>query len=97
MLHKTYRIQVAKEVRMKLRAWRAQRVLSQKKLADRAGLSVFTIVAIENGKQLPRPETAQKLAEALGVNPLEIDEIRAAMERVAEGPKKDLVGNSPTR
>jgi transcriptional regulator with XRE-family HTH domain len=82
---------------MKLRAWRAQKVLTQKDVAGLAGVSVSTVTAIERGKELPSAQTARKLASALGVEPLEIDEVKEAMARTLEGPKKDPVGASPTR
>ena len=68
---------------MKLRAWRAQRVLTAQQLAERAGVSAATIYAIERGRELPRPRTAQKLAAALAVDPMDIDEVRAYAERQA--------------
>lgn len=74
---------------MKLRAWRAQRVLTAEQLAQRAGISVATIYAIERGRELPRPKTAQKLAQALNVDPIEIDEVKEYADKQAGGTTKD--------
>ena len=41
-------------------------------LADRAGLSRETILAIEQGKRKAQPATIHKLAAALGVEPREL-------------------------
>ena len=72
---------------MKLREWRIQRILTQKELAQKAGVAEVTVAAIERGHQLPSPRTSRKLAEVLGVAPLDIDEVREATERAL---KKDL-------
>src|SRR5215217_5778034 len=45
----------------KLRGW------SQVELAERAGVSAFTVTEIETGRREPRPSTLRKLANALGV------------------------------
>ena len=73
---------------MRLKAWRAQRVMTQKDLADKSGVSFFTIQGLEQGKHLPSIRTAQKIAEALAVEPLEIDEVAEAMQRVREGKEE---------
>jgi transcriptional regulator with XRE-family HTH domain len=76
---------------MKLRAWRAQRVLTQKDLAEKAGVAEVTVAAIERGVQLPSARTSRKLAEALEVAPTDIDEVNAAIEREMKRElKKDL-------
>lgn len=50
-----------------LRYWRAQRVLSQRELADRAGVTRKVVVHLENGRQTNKLGTVRRLAEALGV------------------------------
>jgi transcriptional regulator with XRE-family HTH domain len=52
---------------MRLRQLRESRLLSQRELAARAGVSLRTIVAIEAGRRRPHPATLRKLAEALAV------------------------------
>jgi len=55
---------------MELKAWRAYRVLSQADLAERAGLTKATIVALEKpNHRTPHPRTIRKLAQALGIEP----------------------------
>ena len=66
---------------MKLRELRAKKVLTQKELAKEAGVSTATVTAIETGVQLPTPKTSRKLATALGVEPTDIDEVQAAIDR----------------
>jgi transcriptional regulator with XRE-family HTH domain len=52
-----------------LRAWRAERKLSQKELAEATGgrVSATLIAMIETGDRQPSRLNAQDLAEALGV------------------------------
>jgi transcriptional regulator with XRE-family HTH domain len=52
-----------------LRELRQERLLTQKELGEKAGVSKATIVGIEGGKIRPYPQTLRKLAEALGVEP----------------------------
>jgi group I intron endonuclease len=51
---------------------RRRRVMTQKELAEKAGVSKATIVKIEAGAIHPHPGTIRKLAEALGVEPEEL-------------------------
>jgi transcriptional regulator with XRE-family HTH domain len=46
--------------------------LSQRELATRANLSPTTINRIETGQRRPMPKTVRKLAEALGITPVEL-------------------------
>lgn len=57
-----------------LKKLRLKKLLSQSKLAKLSGVSRTTIVAIENNQHQPQPLTIQKLANALDVDPSEIDE-----------------------
>ena len=68
-----------------MREVRIRRLLSFRELAKRAGVAQRTIVEAEAGRQVPRPATMRKLAEALGVDPLEVDEFRAAVDAAVEG------------
>jgi transcriptional regulator with XRE-family HTH domain len=63
-----------------LRDIRLSRAFSQRDLAEKAGIAPKTIVDLEQGRQEPRLRTIRRLAEALGVEPLEIDEFRQAIE-----------------
>jgi transcriptional regulator with XRE-family HTH domain len=61
----------------RLRALRLNLGLTQAELAARAGVSEFTVVRLETGKdRRPHPSTRRKLAEALGVAIADVDELR---------------------
>lgn len=66
---------------MKLREMRLRRFWTLKQLAEAAGVGESTIRAIESGRELPSLRTSTRLAQALGVEPSEIDEAVAAVER----------------
>jgi transcriptional regulator with XRE-family HTH domain len=61
---------------MKLATARRMRFWSIRELANRAGVSPRTLNTIELGRTTPSLSTIKKLSEALGVDPLEIDEFR---------------------
>ncbi len=63
-----------------LRETRLRRFWSQRELAKRAGVAQRTVVEAEMVRQVPRLATMRKLAEALGVDPMEVDMFRAAVE-----------------
>ena len=46
--------------------------LTQRELAENAGIDRATISLIENGRENPRADTVLKLAEVLGVNPADL-------------------------
>jgi transcriptional regulator with XRE-family HTH domain len=56
-----------------LKEWREEKFLSPGELAKKAGLPASTIYNLENGKTKPIHRTIRKIAEALGINPQEID------------------------
>jgi HTH-type transcriptional regulator, competence development regulator len=59
--------------RDRLRKVRDKRLLSQRELAERAGLSPTTILKLEAGRvDEPHPRTIRKLADALEVDPDEL-------------------------
>jgi transcriptional regulator with XRE-family HTH domain len=59
----------------RLRALRKRKVLTQKELAQRAGLTRRgTVLKIEAGQTEPYPRTVRKLAKALGVQPRDLME-----------------------
>jgi len=53
----------------KLKDLRLRRAMSQRKLAETAGMSQRAIVDLETDRREPRPSTLGKLANALGVEP----------------------------
>jgi transcriptional regulator with XRE-family HTH domain len=66
-----------------LRAWRTERLLSTRRLAQLAGASNKTIVQIENGRQLPSFATIEKICRALEVEPQAITEFARAINQRA--------------
>ena len=56
----------------RVRELRELRMLSQQELADRAGVSLFTIQRIERGEGSVRPKTGRAVASALGVSAEEL-------------------------
>jgi len=56
----------------KMRAIREKQGLSQQELADRAGVVKSTIYEAEVGRRIPRIQTLEKLADALGVEIVEL-------------------------
>ncbi len=54
-----------------LKTKRLEAALSQQELADRAGVDINTVGALEKDppSTRPRPQTVRKLAEALGIAP----------------------------
>ena len=68
-----------------LREVRIRRLLSIRRLAELAELSPNTVHSVETGRRQPHYETMTRLAGALGVEPAEIDEFRAAMDAALEG------------
>ena len=68
---------------MKLKEVRAQRYLSMRDLAQKAGVGLATIREIEGGRAIPQLRTARKLAGALEIDPDEVDEFRLAVLRAS--------------
>jgi transcriptional regulator with XRE-family HTH domain len=56
----------------KLRELREARALSMRELAERSGVTHQTIYRLEHGQRNAHPRTVRHLAEALGVEPLEL-------------------------
>ena len=62
-----------------LRRFRLAAGFSQEQLAERAGLSVDAVAALERGRRTtPRPSTLALLAKALGLTPTERDFLLSA-------------------
>jgi len=70
---------------MKLSEARASKLFTAARLAQEAGVSRGSIYAIEAGKWLPGLETVRKLSETLKIDPLDVDEFKAAIEKTARG------------
>ena len=56
----------------RLRTIRERVPLTQRELADLAGINRVTLVRIETGQEEPFPRTIRKLAKALKVNPADL-------------------------
>ena len=54
-------------VRLRVREWRERRLLTQRELAAKVGMTVGTINRIERGANRPRLSTLRRIAEALNV------------------------------
>ncbi len=70
-------------MRLLLREWRGRRLLTQRELAEKVGMSTGQINRIERGLHEPRFSTIRKLAEALEVPPDEL------VVRAQENPVED--------
>lgn len=55
-----------------IRVARQKQGWSQVKLAERAGISKYTVIRLEAGKNVPRRSTVMVLAIALGITPAEL-------------------------
>jgi DNA-binding XRE family transcriptional regulator len=66
---KAVSMQLVAYIGEKLKKIRLRRAMSQRKLADTAGISQRAIVDLEADRTEPRPSTLGKLAEALRVDP----------------------------
>jgi len=56
----------------KIALWRRFRGLTQRELAERAGVTQATISLLESKNQIPQIPTIQKLAKALDCTPSEL-------------------------
>lgn len=63
-----------------LREIRSERLLSIRELAREAGVATSTVYLTETGRTTPRPAIVRRLAAVLGVDPLEVDEFRRAID-----------------
>src|SRR5215467_13882780 len=79
-----------------LHRFRAAANLTQEELAERAGLSVQAIGALERGdRRYPRPSTVELLAEALKLDAAQKDRLIASARRQeASEPQPDQSGSS---
>lgn len=59
---------VSKKLGKNIKIARVKRELSQEKAAEKAGISLVSFGAIENGKTSPKVETVAKIARALEID-----------------------------
>jgi transcriptional regulator with XRE-family HTH domain len=69
---------------MKLREARARKLFTVRDLAQQSGVSESTINKIEQGAWLPSLKTVRKLADILKVDPNEVEEFKAAIEKASK-------------
>jgi transcriptional regulator with XRE-family HTH domain len=72
-----------------LREVRADRLLSMRELAALAQVALSRIYFIEKGRTVPRLSIVRRLAAALQVDPLTVDEFRQAIEQLSQSPTPD--------
>ena len=72
-----------------LKQVRAERMLTTRELAVKAGLSHATVHMAETGKAIPRLRAVRQLAAALEVDPLEVVELRQAIELAGRGRSEE--------
>ncbi len=71
-----------------VREARVARLLTIRALAQHAGVAPSTVYLTEAGRSKPHLSVMRRLAEALGVEPHEIDEFRRAIAAAAQGPSR---------
>lgn len=69
---------------VRLKEARVKKLLSAARLAKASGVSVATIHALEQGKWLPSLLTVKLLSETIGINPEDVDEFKAAMDKASK-------------
>ncbi len=75
-----------------LRRWRERALLTQGQLAERAGLNVRTVRRLEAGEPLrPRSASVRSLAEALALDPAELETLTRAVTGAPETPPQHRV------
>ena len=71
----------------RLRRSRERATLTQEELAKRAGLTAMAISALERGeRRRPYPKTVRALADALGLDETEREELAASVQRRSDQP-----------
>ena len=65
-------MQAVAHIGERLKDLRLKRAMSQRKLAEAAGVTQRAIVDLESNKREPHPSTLGKLSEALDVDPREL-------------------------
>ena len=63
-----------------LREARVEKLYSLRELAKVAGVSTATLFDAESGKRMPNFNTIRRIALALDIAPLDVEEFKAAIE-----------------
>jgi transcriptional regulator with XRE-family HTH domain len=78
------------KIAARVRELRERQMLSQQELAEKMGVSLFTVQRIERGEGGVRPSTGRKLAAALRVEPEELL-VEAAARDAPKAPQEELL------
>ena len=70
-----------------LRELRQRRYLTQRDMAEMIGVSDITVAAWESGRTKPRLRKIPRIAEALGVDPSDVEQAIAEQEQRQGGAK----------
>jgi transcriptional regulator with XRE-family HTH domain len=76
-------LQYRRRMAVGIRELRQRKLLSQRELAEKAGVSETTIVKLELGVTKPQPRTLRKIAEALGLSAEEMADLVAGPGKAA--------------
>jgi transcriptional regulator with XRE-family HTH domain len=69
---------------MKLREARVKKLMSAQELSNKSGVSETNIYRLEHGKWLPSLATIRKLSDVLGIQPEEVEEFKAAIDKASK-------------
>jgi transcriptional regulator with XRE-family HTH domain len=64
------------QIAQRVRAFRKLKGFTQDELAQRMGVSIAILGAIERGSRKAEPRMIQKIAEALNIDPVELNPVR---------------------
>jgi transcriptional regulator with XRE-family HTH domain len=76
-------LQLGRRIAVGIRELRQRKLLSQRELAEKAGVSETTIVKLELGATRPQPRTLRKIAEALGIETEQMADLMAEVGKAA--------------
>jgi transcriptional regulator with XRE-family HTH domain len=80
-------VEPVKGASMKLEEARKRHLWTLRDLAEVANVGLATIHGVERGVRLPSLKTIRRVSQALEIDPLEIDEFRAAI--MSDGGEQD--------
>jgi transcriptional regulator with XRE-family HTH domain len=82
---------IKKKLGVRISQLRLEAAMTQAKLAEKSNLSIDSISRIERGDRAPSLESLEKIAEALGIDPAELLNLRGKeLKALSEGPPECL-------